>query len=140
MLWFRSRLQLGAKVQERFAFYIWGDLGILWPTKNDLKSHDIESKFCTTIKNTYIFQKDTIMPFFQGVSKLWSIKVCCQTNVETFWVRGYFFALLYSEYRCSPDNPGSVPGQRKLWEPVFLQTFSLQGLTIVFLRLLDVFY
>ena len=44
----------------------------------------------------------------QTVAKLWTLKVGCQKKVETFWVRGYFFASLHSKLLLF-EQPGFDP-------------------------------
>ena len=60
------------------------------------------------------------------VAQLEAVKVCNQKNKAKFWVRGYVFAILCSNFR----GPGSIPGGGGLWGPVALQPLNLQRLIV----------
>ena len=126
-------IQLGPSVPSRFEFYamIWGYFDLL-----------------------EITLKVMLLPWASGSKQIWirSFKWgtlcscrsigCKKTSLQSWQSKKSWdslgsrlhFSRLYEVNRCSPSDPGSNPGRRKLWRHTFLRPLGLQGQKLIFLK------
>ena len=134
-----ATIQFASSVPGRFRFYamIWRYFDLIKvPLKVMLPS-------CSSGSNLILFRA------FQRciISSFWSrgIKVITPQSWRSWKKNGKilqltFYTRFYLVNCCSPSDPGSIPGRRKLWRPTFLRILGLKGQKLIFLRDLIYFY
>ena len=126
--WNDKKHTAGAK-RSRSIWILCYDLMVLWPAKNEIKSHPRASG------SEQIWIK----------SLKWGTSCCCRSHIckvakfaiikmlRHFGFEATFFAksLLWI---WSSGDLGSNPGHCKLWGPLILKHFGLQGQKLIFLK------
>ena len=109
------------------------DFRVLWPTKSTIKIHATPLGYWLLRDINWNFKWITMAQRpssngckFIGGQSWQSIQI-----LDLLGSRLHF-SQLYVVNRCSPSDPGSNPGWRKLWRPTFFRLFGLESQKLFF--------
>ena len=129
-----SALTVPCRLNRLFCL-LWNDLRLLWPKTKTLKTHarplgfwlqrDIEWIF----KWAFMFQLPSSSGFKTMDAQSWRSQIRWDILGSRLLRSRLYLAKCFS-----PAGPGSNPGRCKLWGPLILKLFDLQGQKLVFLK------